>query len=260
LKNNLKNVIKYVLKQFDIGIARYSEIENFLENKSSRHDIDILTQLPEETALQRLKYLRKSKSQLKQDLFALSQLNFKRDGFFVEFGATNGLELSNTFLMETEFNWSGILAEPARCWHDALKLNRNCNIDTNCVWKESNAIVKFNESNSAELSTIYKYRNSDSHSDSRKDANIYNVRTISLNDLLIKYNAPSEIDYLSIDTEGSEFEILNNFDFSKYKFKVITCEHNYTDMRSKIFDLLSRHGYVRVYKNLSLVDDWFIGQ
>jgi FkbM family methyltransferase len=260
MKNKLKNFIKYILKQFDIGIARYSEIENFLENKSSRHDIDILTQLPEETALQRLKYLGKSKSQLKQDLFALSQLNFKRDGFFVEFGATNGLELSNTFLMESEFNWSGILAEPARCWHAELKLNRNCNIDTNCVWKESNTTIKFNEANSADLSTIYKYKDSDSHRDSRKNANVYDVKTISLNELLNKYNAPSEIDYLSIDTEGSEFDILNNFDFSKYKFKVITCEHNYTDMRLKIFDLLTKHGYTRVYENLSLFDDWYISQ
>ena len=58
------------------------------------------------------------------------------------------------------------------------------------------------------------------------------VETISLNDLLKKFNAPKYIDYLSIDTEGSEFEILSSLDFSKY-ISVITCEHNYSSKRKK---------------------------
>jgi len=52
------------------------------------------------------------------------------------------------------------------------------------------------------------------------------VKTISLEDLLGKYDAPSVIDYLSIDIEGSEFEILSSFNFEKYKFKIITGENN----------------------------------
>ena len=65
----------------------------------------------------------------------------------------------------------------------------------------------------------------------------YKVPTISLLDLLDIHNAPKFIDYLSIDTEGSEYEILNAFDFNKYKFRVITCEHNFTPMREKIYKL-----------------------
>ena len=86
----------------------------------------------------------------------------------------------------------------------------------------------------------------------------YDVKTISLNKLLDDNNAPQQIDYLSIDTEGSEFEILNNFDFSKYSFNVITCELNYTSLREQIFDLLSKNGYSRVYQNLTQFDDWYI--
>jgi hypothetical protein len=84
------------------------------------------------------------------------------------------------------------------------------------------------------------------------------VSTISLNDLLSKHNAPKHIDYLSIDTEGSEFEILNSFDFSSHSFGVVTVEHNFTPVRQKIFELLSGHGYTRQFENLSKFDDWYV--
>ena len=53
----------------------------------------------------------RSKAQLKQDLFVLATLNFKRNGYFVEFGATSGVDISNTCLLEFDFGWRGILAE-----------------------------------------------------------------------------------------------------------------------------------------------------
>ena len=92
----------------------------------------------------------------------------------------------------------------------------------------------------------------------RKAHEQYAVETISLDDLLKKYNAPEIIDYLSIDTEGSELDILNNFDFNSYQFRVITCEHNYTPARKKIYKLLKNKGYKRILSNISQVDDWYI--
>jgi hypothetical protein len=77
-------------------------------------------------------------------------------------------------------------------------------------------------------------------------------------DLLISYDAPSKIDYLSIDTEGSEYEILSKFDFNRYQFRIITCEHNMNDSREKIYKLLSSKGYSRVCTELSKCDDWYI--
>ena len=258
MKQQIIYFIKRALQKLDISLVRHSALRDFAEGNSASSDIEILLSLPEDTALQRIRYFRQSKSQFRQDLFVLSQLKFKRNGFFVEFGATNGIDLSNTFLLEREFGWSGILAEPAKCWHQELTMNRRCHIETDCVWKDSQSELEFNEVDTAELSTINRYSDHDLYKRNRKSGKTYTVRTISLNDLLSKYAAPRVIDYLSIDTEGSEYEILSNFDFSRHTFGVITCEHNYTAMREKIFKLLTDNGYVRVLEELSMVDDWYV--
>lgn len=254
----VKNLMKSILRLFDVETISPQKLE-ILKKKAEANDfLEILLTLPNEHSANILKYFEKSKSQLKQDLFTLSQLNFKRNGFFVEFGATNGIDLSNTHLLEKEFGWTGILAEPARCWHEDLKNNRSASIETRCVWKESDSTLNFNEVDIAELSTINAYSGTDSHKKKRNQGKTYDVKTISLNELLVRYNAPQQIDYLSIDTEGSEFEILGNFDFSKHSFRVITCEQNYTPMRDQIFDLLSKNGYVTIYQNISKWDDWYV--
>ena len=82
--------------------------------------------------------------------------------------------------------------------------------------------------------------------------------TISLNDLLSKHNAPHIIGYLSIDTEGSEYDVICTLDFEKYSFKVITIEHNYGPKRQMIHELLTNHGYTRKFIGLSKFDDWYV--
>ncbi|MGN6800604.1 MAG: FkbM family methyltransferase [Ginsengibacter sp.] len=199
-----------------------------------------------------------SKSQLLQDLFVLYHLKGKQGGFFIEFGATDGISLSNSFLLEKQYNWKGILAEPGRVWGDRLKANRNCIIDTRCVWSKSGEEVVFHETAYAELSTIDLFAQTDYHAEKRKDRKSYTIETVSLNDLLKFHKAPVVIDYLSIDTEGSEFEILNAFNFSGYDIKVITVEHNFSQQRDHIFQLLRSKGYERVFEDISLFDDWYI--
>ena len=200
----------------------------------------------------------KAKSQLMQDLFVLWQTGMKRGGYFVEFGATNGVTLNNTHLLETEFGWNGILAEPARLYQKDLKANRKAHIETDCVWRASGEQLEFNEVSSGMLSTIADFSESDGWAETRKDGKSYTVNTISLLDLLRKYDAPEKIDYLSIDTEGSEYEILRHFDYDAYDIGIITCEHNYMPVRDKIHDLLSSKGYRRVLVNLSQWDDWYV--
>lgn len=221
-------------------------------------DFEELLALPRPHLNRLLDLAPKSKSQMRQDLFVLSELGFKERGYFVDFGATNGVDLNNSYLLEKEFGWTGIVAEPAKCWHEELIRNRTCNIETNCVWKESNKVLSFNEVNEPELSTINAYSAADTHSPRRTKGKIFDVSTISLTDLLGKYAAPRIIDFLSIDTEGSEYEILSSFDFDRYQFRVITCEHNFTDNREKIINLLTSKGYVQKFVGFSKVDSWFV--
>ena len=104
------------------------------------------------------------------------------------------------------------------------------------------------------------YVGSDIHKEIRieKAKSTYNVKTVSLVDLLNHWQAPTVIDYLSIDTEGSELEILLDFDFDIYDISVITCEHNYSDNRDKLYKLLVGNGYTRILDNISMFDDWYV--
>ena len=89
-----------------------------------------------------------------------------------------------------------------------------------------------------------------------KNKTIIQVQTISLLDVLDKANAPLFIEYMSLDTEGSEFEILKNFDFGKYTFGLIDIEHNYIEpRRTDIKNLLLSKGYI--YKGQNDFDDMY---
>jgi FkbM family methyltransferase len=203
-------------------------------------------------------HLRKSRSQLFQDILALYETGSKRGGYFVEFGATDGVDISNTVLLEREYGWSGILAEPARYWHADLRRNRNCAISTECVWHTSGETLLFNEAPDKVLSTIDAMSSQDYHGAAREDGQRYEVKTISLVDLLRRHNAPKVIDFLSVDTEGSEFDILSAFDFERYDVGLIAVEHNYTPARGKLHLLLSSKGYSLKFPGLSKYDSWYV--
>ena len=101
-----------------------------------------------------------SKSQILQDIFALNELDYKRNGYFVDFGATDGKEFSNTYLLEKEYNWTGILCEPSKGWHKSLEINRpNVIKDYRCVWSKSGEKIRFKECDTNTLSTIEGFEN-----------------------------------------------------------------------------------------------------
>jgi len=202
-----------------------------------------------------------SNSQLNQDLFVLILKNFKTDGIFVEFGVCDGIILSNSFILEKKYNWNGVVCEPLKSFHTKLSQNRNCSIDHRAVYSSGNLTVEFREiPGNEELSGISSSFLDDDHEIIRNENYIsYPVETISLTDLLKDHNIPISIDFISIDTEGSEFDILSNFNFDKYDVDIFTIEHNYIhSKREEIKNLMEKNDYTRILTDISYFDDWYV--
>lgn len=203
--------------------------------------------------------LSQSSAQSLQDLLVMFYFEGKRDGYFVEFGACDGIEISNTYLLEKEFGWTGILAEPARGWHKSLRTTRSAIIDTRAVFSHSGELVEFREVGVKSLSGIaMSFRNNAKKKRARIGGKTYLVETVSLNDLLDQNGAPKNIDFLSIDTEGSEFEIISELDFYSWSPKLICIEHgNDSASRLKIENFMKYQGYKKVFSEIDSVDDWY---
>jgi hypothetical protein len=117
----------------------------------------------------------------------------------------------------------------------------------------------FKETEIAELSTFTSLVDTDFNRNARVKGKVYPVETVSLNDLLEFHNCPAQIDYLSIDTEGSELEIIRAFKFDNYNIDIITVKHNFREPeRKEIFDLLTSKGFIRLFEAFSKFDDWYI--
>jgi FkbM family methyltransferase len=256
----LNNLIKWL----DLRLVRESTWESAQRNL--RNFKRILAWQAAVTPLGLKEYiisnLEKSTSQLQQDLVAawifLNTHPQETRGYFVEFGATDGVNLSNTLFLETELNFAGILAEPARVWHKSLKQNRKALLDFRCVASDSGNYLDFWEASHHEYSTIYSFKSGDHLSMERRSGKLYAVETVTLLNLLFEHSAPKLIHYFSIDTEGSEFEILKDFNFERWRFDFVSVEHNYMENRSKIQKLMEDNNYQQILPELSIHDDWYI--
>ena len=206
-------------------------------------------------------------SQIYQDICAILAVGENFDKTFLEFGATDGVEISNTYILENNFLWSGVLAEPDIYWTESLKKNRpKSKIITKCIWNKSNEKIKFFSSIEPSLSTIEEFKFSDSKSKPMqterrvKEGKNIEVETISLNQLIEEEFSGIPPSYISIDTEGSEFEILKSFNFLEYGPTVFTIEHNFTGYQNMIDKLMLDNNYTRVFSKLTVFDAWYISQ
>lgn len=204
-----------------------------------------------------------SHSQLGQDVMVMALTGHKRQGYFVEFGAMDGKMFSNTLVLEQDLDWHGILCEPGCVFHEHLKKNRTCNIDIRAVSTATGQQLEFKETDTElGLSGLVDYFDHSECHTARRHASAgktYSVQTVSLHDLLLQHAAPDYIDYISIDTEGSEYAILCNFDFNRHKVFIFSIEHNYVEpRRQQIKDIMWQNGYRRIAPELSRHDDWFV--
>ena len=165
-------------------------------------------------------------SQAGQDLFVLEMLHNKKYGFYIEIGGADPFESNNTFLLEKDFSWKGIS-------------------------------IEFDKSLAARYSSM---RNNPCFC---HDATTYDYGGVAK--LL---NFPTQIDYLSVDIDPAEntYLALNKCPFDKYRFSVVTFEHDAYSSGTKFMELsrafLVANGYQLVAKNVKCFgrdfEDWWI--
>ncbi|OGB96964.1 hypothetical protein A3F06_01260 [candidate division TM6 bacterium RIFCSPHIGHO2_12_FULL_36_22] len=202
-------------------------------------------------------------SQCGQDKYVNENIfNDKKNGVFIEIGAHDGISYSNSYYFEKFLGWTGICIEPHPERFADLKLNRNCVCVEACVSNVNGEddflmIVGAPEQLSG-LSNKYDPRHS-----ARIDRELaldggskqtIKVNCVTFNDLMEEYNI-SFIDFLSIDTEGNEFDIIRSIDFDKYYIDIIVVERNFGDqgmnkfLRKKNFVLIKTIGADFIYRN-----------
>ena len=198
-----------------------------------------------------------SRSQLLQDLFVVIACDAKREGYFVEVGVGNGETLSNTYLLEKQYGWKGILAEPNPEFHQSIDAKRAAILDRRAVFSQSGKTLELLlDANEGELSTLVDFDHRDSHV---RTGRAVPVKTVTLDELLAEHGAPALIDYISIDTEGSEYEVLRGLDFAKTKVMVFTIELNFDrEKMKKIEAVLSKVGYKPVLEEISEFDSLYV--
>lgn len=171
-------------------------------------------------------------------------------GVFVDVGAHDGISLSNSYFFEKERGWTGICIEPMPHIFAKLQNNRKCICVQGCAAHKSGTGKLLMMSDPAVDMLSGLQENYDPRhlkriqlevAQSGAKTELIDVNCYRLNDLFESNNI-RHINFLSIDTEGGEFDILSSIDFSKYKIDVIFVEDNYGDNR--FIPFLTENGYV----------------
>ena len=185
----------------------------------------------------------------------------KHDGFFLEIGADDGIDKSNTKLFE-EKGWKGICIEPSPERYKILIKNRSCHCENIAVSDTfgktdflditgygkglSGIVSEYHENHKTRINKELKNKEN-------KGKKILNVKTCTLNSIFKKYSL-KKIDFCSIDTEGSEYKILKNFNFENFASEVFLIENNYRE--SLVDEILTKNSYKKIFS--IEIDDIYI--
>lgn len=177
----------------------------------------------------------------------LSYINFK-NGFYIECGANDGVNQSNTWYLEKYLGWKGLLIEPVEEVFRELIKNRG---KKNYFFKRALRSFKYKPKFDELRLNVKDTLSTRSTIDNVKSRIRIKVRCENLDTILKKVKAPSLIDFFSLDVEGDEFQVLKGINYKNYKFKFILVE-TYELHKIKIF--LKKRGY-RYAKKMSNRND-----
>ena len=193
-------------------------------------------------------------SQCYQDLFVMWVLNNKLNGYFVEFGADDGVLNSNTYVLEKSFGWNGLLMEPNPFIYKKLSINRNSKSLNIAVSKSDSTDVNFELNEDRQHSSITGFSSTPSSSLHRR----IKVKAFSLDSILEQENTPKYFDFLSIDVEGHEQNVLAGFTISKWLPRIVIIEHNDNpELKEYILKYFLSHNYKLMLPAFSFHDFWF---
>lgn len=191
-------------------------------------------------------------SQHRQDRYLDEEIfKSKENGVFVDVGAFNGEAFSNTCFFERFRDWTGLCIEPLPEYFEQMKTKRKCQLLNACV-SDTEGEQEFWHltdwcSMLSGLASSYDEAHVKRIHSELKDyggtKSVTKVKTYLLKNILAQYNL-THIDYISIDTEGSEMQILKSIDFSKVNITCFSVEDNYND--PAFDDFLKQYGYSKI--------------
>ena len=182
----------------------------------------------------------------------------KKNGFFIEIGAYDGISGSNCYHFERFLNWDGIAIEPSNIQFEKLKKNRKCKVLNNAISDEVKEVefIEVTEglTQMSGINDSFFKRNINiiSNNQPSKTKSI-SLKTITFDEIVPKNR---DIDYLSIDIEGGEMNLLKSIDFKINNIKVVSVENNipkeqnFKNFFEKInFKYLDRIGQDEIFYN-----------
>lgn len=186
-------------------------------------------------------------SQLGQDKLVAGLLDFRKGGYFIELGCGNGTIISNTYTLEHFFDWKGLLVEPSPGFCQDMRHSR-------CSRIVERAITPHDDNQSLTLITgnvygscLVESSQADSHTDFLAACKAlgltHEVQSISVESLCREHDVPADFEYLSLDIEGGEYEIIKAWPFSRHRPMLLSIEHNFGPTRYDIREFLHRNGY-----------------
>jgi FkbM family methyltransferase len=174
-----------------------------------------------------------------QDLWVIGEVfNEKRGGYFVFVGAHDGVELSNTYLLEKKYGWEGICIEANPDTFKQLQQNRSVACTNACIDSRPRTV---------------RFSRDWMHSGIVSTGGELLLQTRTLDDVLDAHAAPDEIDYLSVDVEGAEDGVFAGLDLKRRHVVCMTVERPSAQLREK----LARSGYV-VVRDIPGLDAFFV--
>jgi len=187
-------------------------------------------------------------SQYLEDIFIDRIFRHKQIGTYIDIGANDPVVLNNTKLFYDR-GWCGVNVEPDVIMHKKLLIERPRDINLNLGIGKKSGELTFYELLPNTLSTFnHKSALQSVKKDGAKIVSQTIIKVISLKELFDTTISHNTVDFLSLDAEGYEWDILSSNDWKLYRPTAIIVELN-QDNNGRVFNLLKNRGYFLLYYN-----------